>query len=594
MARLNQNTVHVLLQLKREYEELSWLKRMFFPEALRVALEAFPLTNQSIRDAWPIYSAFFNNAWFFQLWLFPSFTTFLGAPATKVCHMLLESGLLSFGPVFENFNAVMMHKDPRKLIYPLRILQANGFLTNVAGQINFDVVVSHTDPKGLASVLHQLDALGLLTTPNFDIVKDHPSPRNFAHALKRLETLRAPIQYLIPMMARYQNPLDFFETYQTLLYSGLIRENHYENLNAIARLADPMSLTVVLEIFRSGFCMVRITQDNFNALIRQPHLSYFSYALQKFSRSRFTHQVEFDALITYSDIFFGASDTANIWSQIPYQQLDTSRFNSMVEIAQAHITDPAAGRTALIAYVTHEFGSAHDIHTEAAASIAVSDTLPSLPTSNTHQALPESTQKLLSRYNPYDAKISGRKLDETIYTLADWLQTRQVSYEVKIARRCLQQLIRGTSHDRVSQALIKRLLALAWHAIHDKANRKGNLKDAKDQFIQALCEIQHEYSFVAVSADTGGEDNGSTNKKILHLLTEKLQRLLPDELPRNTLSNSQIAAVVSSAGVALAEHGMFAARISPDPAAAASAEEYVVVDIPPPTDEHTTLQVGMG
>ena len=76
--------------------------------------------------------------------------------------------------------------------------------------------------------------------------------------------------------------------------------------------------------------------------------------------------------------------------------------------------------------------------------------------------------------------------------------------------------------DPGSKVTTKTLIALSWLAIHDDNERTGDLKDAKDRFLEALYDINRAYNLSADFKDKGGEDRKACAAGTFNKFIEKL------------------------------------------------------------------------
>ncbi|MFM2322561.1 MAG: hypothetical protein RLZZ225_714 [Pseudomonadota bacterium] len=95
----------------------------------------------------------------------------------------------------------------------------------------------------------------------------------------------------------------------------------------------------------------------------------------------------------------------------------------------------------------------------------------------------------------------------------------------KVAKRCIKRIIDSEDSfiDPSSKLSTRKLLALSFAAIRDNKYHQGEIKDAENQFIEGLVEIQRGYNLSDIEKDKPICASGAFNK-----LIESLQGIHPD------------------------------------------------------------------
>src|SRR3989344_1416308 len=144
-----------------------------------------------------------------------------------------------------------------------------------------------------------------------------------------------------------------------------------------------------------------------------------------------------------------------------------------------------------------------------------------------HQSVSESATRLDDHYGPRVAELS---LDNIIVALKTYVDSLDDAEKNKAAKACILRITAPEYAfvDPGSGVSTLKLLALAFLAIHDAANRVGSLEDALAQFVAGLCEIQREYNLSATGSDQGGSDRPACCGGTFNKVVEKLVGIHPD------------------------------------------------------------------
>ena len=144
-----------------------------------------------------------------------------------------------------------------------------------------------------------------------------------------------------------------------------------------------------------------------------------------------------------------------------------------------------------------------------------------------HQSVSESATRLDDHYGPRVAELS---LDNIIVALKTYVDSLDDAEKNKAAKACILRITAPEYAfvDPGSGVSTLKLLALAFLAIHDAANRVGSLEDALAQFVAGLYEIQREYNLSATGSDQGGSDRPACCGGTFNKVVEKLVGIHPD------------------------------------------------------------------
>ena len=158
--------------LKRYYDNLNGISKLFFPRQLKIALQAVPRSNiDTIQAA-------FSSTWFFHRWFFPvALTSFFTSPGIRSAQALFDANALPGGKkrVQENIATLKeLHDgneihpiDPDDVAAVLCALNNPNSLNNPQAQRNLKVLRDHRTPKGVARAIVLMDQLDAFTTDAF-------------------------------------------------------------------------------------------------------------------------------------------------------------------------------------------------------------------------------------------------------------------------------------------------------------------------------------------------------------------------------------------------------------------------------------------
>ncbi|MGJ3495501.1 hypothetical protein ACR9PT_13160 [Piscirickettsia salmonis] len=148
-------------------------------------------------------------------------------------------------------------------------------------------------------------------------------------------------------------------------------------------------------------------------------------------------------------------------------------------------------------------------------------------TASVHRSISQSALQLTELYGE---SLIGGGLGCILDEVKNYLNTLDDGVKTKAAKVGFRRLT-ATDYsfiDPASGVSTKKILALAWLAIHDDSKRQGCLEDARALFVEACYEIQRGYNLSPTGIDLGGRDKpicaaGSFNKVL-----EKLQGIHPN------------------------------------------------------------------
>ncbi len=145
-----------------------------------------------------------------------------------------------------------------------------------------------------------------------------------------------------------------------------------------------------------------------------------------------------------------------------------------------------------------------------------------------HKSVSESATRLWGRYG---SKITGDGLHDTIRRIQIYVESLPATSNINTAaKRCIARITSPfyTFTDPGSGISLKQLLALAFLAINDEAQRTGTLDDARELFVRALYEIQRGGNFSEEGEDIGGADSAICTGGSFNKVVEKLKGVHPD------------------------------------------------------------------
>ena len=143
-----------------------------------------------------------------------------------------------------------------------------------------------------------------------------------------------------------------------------------------------------------------------------------------------------------------------------------------------------------------------------------------------HQSVSDSASKLFKRYS---LMIEGNRLQDTLQMIHDYIMhLPEGSIKNTAAKNAIERVIHLTFTDPGSNLTIPQLMALSFLAIHDKGKRIGDLSDAREQFVEALYEIQRGYNLSETGHDRGGSDKPICIAGTFNKLIEKLEGIHSD------------------------------------------------------------------
>jgi|GEM_PF-6172825 len=165
MPSFSETNKSIFSKLKHGYETLVWYKRLYFPHALRVALNEYNSSNPSLTQALAICNAILRNTWFFQRWIYSCLAEFNESSLIRTLREPDFLFLLSEGEAgLANFNAMLSHPDPGLVADALYTLHMAGLLTDdEAGWANRNAVSAYQYPFIIADALRILHTAGILT-----------------------------------------------------------------------------------------------------------------------------------------------------------------------------------------------------------------------------------------------------------------------------------------------------------------------------------------------------------------------------------------------------------------------------------------------
>ena len=495
-------------RLKRAYDTMPWYQKLFFPRKLAFELSNLPevtlfgemhMTNV---QAFSVFNAFENNG-LIQRWFFSCLRRFDGNHYTQALRNVKSSGFLTGDRAQANFDAIVAHHYAEEPAEAFEILKTEGFLTGDRAQANFAAVVGHRDSIHVALGLRILKAQGLLTGEraqvNFDAVATHLFPDSVLDALIFLRN------------------------------AGLLRgdraQANFDTLVTHPFLASVINLLLILS--NAGLLTVDGAQANFNAVVANVHLGGFIDAIRVLNTAGLltgaAGQANFDAVaITYAAVLFHNHE---FWAVFPVGRPTAAEFQVILNIAQQHVQDPTTGQRAFRAYVaTNILGI--NVQQQAAAQPGF-NLRQSTHTASVHASVSESAIHLFDLYHD---KITARALDTIINELSSWVHAYQPKdNKQRAASRCINRITRQDYFytDTVSHVSTRQLLALVWLGIHDNEARKGELRDAEQQLLEGLYEIQCGDNLSEAGVDNGGVDLPICLAGTFNKLIEKLAGIHP-------------------------------------------------------------------
>ncbi|WP_218813791.1 hypothetical protein [Rickettsiella endosymbiont of Dermanyssus gallinae] len=167
-------------------------------------------------------------------------------------------------------------------------------------------------------------------------------------------------------------------------------------------------------------------------------------------------------------------------------------------------------------------------HADDIAVTPIFNDVQSTHTASVHESVAKSATRLAKLYK---LRIDGAGLENTIGKAQAYINSLPDDSEKnKAAQRGFSRILAPdyTFTDPSSQVSTRKLLALAFLAIHDGENRFGSLEDAEMQFVEALYEIQRGYNLSDSGVDEGGTDQYICPPGAFNKLIEKLQGIHPD------------------------------------------------------------------
>jgi hypothetical protein len=493
--------------LYQGYQTLSAFESAFYPRALRVALEAFHLapTNENILA---VYRAFFAS----PTWGFSALRSFSRFYFTKAYRLLYVNRLLNDENNGQaNFDLVLRNVGfPDLVAKGLLELHRSGLLTNANRYIVHNPSSRFIE---ILSILRENGVLrGELAQANFDALVEFCGP-----ILRRSGIAQAEEEYLL-------------RVFSTLKEVGLSIQ---ANFSEVIRGSEvPEKVGNALLILRGGRLLTDANREAVVAI--DPGLAsivneaFYVLCYEEGSVFRTAEaQVYFNGLMMHSAILL----IPGVWSRIPVHTMTEERFNSIIEIAEAHAADVVAGQRAFAAYVDREILG---IVAEGGGGARVYNGAQSTHTASVHASASDSALRLKSRYgsmvnettlDSFSIFLASQSVAANSELLAARAQVASGTSEVAVteardrvekaealvakieaANRGFTRIIHPefTYEDPVSRVSLKELLALLWLGTQDAANRIGTLEDAQNQIIEALYESQREYNLSAAGVDTGG------------------------------------------------------------------------------------------